>query len=429
MGNGRSALSNYRPSTAREKSPAASEARHAPASWPVHTSPHGMIVGRMRSFFCIALLLAAALLCSQPAPREQVGPLPGGGFLLNSGWRLEPAGKQIPLDTFPMSTALSPDGHYLLVLNGGYKPPTISVLEAATGRETNRVPVADGWLGLTFSPKGDRVYVGGGSRAAVFEFSFADGALEPTRTFTVAPPDKRTHADFIGDVALTPDGRLIYAADLYHDSLVVINPQSGMLIDRVKTGRRPYRILFHPDGKSFFVTHWADGTLGQYDTAGGSLIGRPVRVGAHASDMLWRGSSPEAAPDAAPGATPDAAPGATAETPTGDNAAPPYTARIFVAAANTNNVFSLGVTAAKDVSVVESINLAMTPRQPMGMTPSALGLSADGKRLYVACSDANAAAVVDIAESRSRVEGFIPTGWYPTAVRALAHQEQPGAGR
>jgi DNA-binding beta-propeller fold protein YncE len=117
-----------------------------------------------------------------------------------------------------MATALSPDGRYLLVLNGGYKPPTISVLDAATGREIHRVPVADGWLGLTFSPKGDRVYVSGGSRAAVYEFSFADGALEPTRTFAVVTPDKRTHADFIGDVALTPDGRLIYAAELYHDS-------------------------------------------------------------------------------------------------------------------------------------------------------------------------------------------------------------------
>src|ERR1035441_2336382 len=116
-----------------------------------------MIVSRMRSYFCIALLLAAALLCSHPFPREQVGPLPGGGFLLNSGWRVEPAGKQTPLDTFPMSTALSPDGRYLLVLNGGYNPPSISVLETATGREIHRVRVADGWLGLTFSPKGDRV--------------------------------------------------------------------------------------------------------------------------------------------------------------------------------------------------------------------------------------------------------------------------------
>ena len=32
---------------------------------------------------------------------------------------------------------------FLIVLNGGYKPPCLSVLEAATGRELRRVPVAD----------------------------------------------------------------------------------------------------------------------------------------------------------------------------------------------------------------------------------------------------------------------------------------------
>lgn len=78
------------------------------------------------------LLLAAAYLASQPAPKVQVGPLPDGGFLLNSGWKIKPAGRQVPLDTLPMSSALSPDGKYLLVLNGGYKPPSISVLDLAT---------------------------------------------------------------------------------------------------------------------------------------------------------------------------------------------------------------------------------------------------------------------------------------------------------
>ena len=349
----------------------------------------------MRLFFVVALLLAAALLCSQPSPREQVGPLPTGGFLLNSGWRLEPAGKQIPLDTFPMSTALSPDGRYLLVLNGGYKPPTISVLDAATGRELHRVPVADGWLGLTFSPKGDRVYVSGGSRAAVYEFSFADGALEATRTFPVVPPDKRTHTDFIGDVALTPDGRLIYAAELYHDSVVVINPQSGMIVDRVKTGRRPYRILFHPDGKSFFVTSWADGSVGHYDTASGNQL-TTVRLGPHPTDMLWLAGKREAA---------------EGETP--------WVARLFIAASNTNSVYTLGVSEGKELRLIETINTAMTPRQPAGMTPSALAIGQEGKRLYVVCSDANVVAVADISEERSRVEGFIPTGWYPTAARVL----------
>ena len=197
-------------------------------------------------------------------------------------------------------------------------------------------------------------------------------------------------------MAFSPDGRLLYAADLYRDSVVVINPQSGMVIERYKTGRRPYRILFHPDGKSFFVTHWADGSLGHYDAATGSLL-ETVRIGAHPTDIVWRNGAPT-------------------EPVEGE---PTWVARLFVAAANTNNVYAVAVSSGNQLSVVESINVSMTPRQPLGMTPSALALSPDGKRLYVACSDANAAAVVDVSETRSRVEGFIPAGWYPTAVRAL----------
>ncbi|MEK7406632.1 MAG: bifunctional YncE family protein/alkaline phosphatase family protein [Acidobacteriota bacterium] len=330
------------------------------------------------------LALAAILALAQ----EQVGPLAGGGYLLNSGWRLRPAGRQVTLDTLPMATALAPDGKHLLVLNGGYNPPSISVLDAAAGREIGRAAVADGWLGLALAPKGDRVYVGGGSQAAVFEFSFAGGKLAAERTFAVAG------ASFIGDVALSPGGRLIYAADLYNDSIAVINPQSGMVIERLKTGRRPYRILFHPDGQSFFVSSWADGAVLHHEAETGKLLGR-LRLGPHPTDMVW-GSGLAAEEDK-----------------------PAIPRRLFVAAANTNNVYSIGVTESKELRLVEVINVSMTPRQPAGMTPSGLALSADLKRLYVVCSDANAVAVADVSEAQSRVLGFIPAGWYPTAARVL----------
>ena len=104
----------------------------------------------------IALLALAALVGSQPAPREQVGPLPGGGFLLNSGWRLEPAGREIPLDTLPLATALSPDGKYLLVLHCGYRPPSIAVLDAQTGQQVSTVGLPDAWLGMAFAPNSNR---------------------------------------------------------------------------------------------------------------------------------------------------------------------------------------------------------------------------------------------------------------------------------
>ena len=127
--------------------------------------------------------------------------------------------------------------------------------------------------------------MGGGSQASIYEFSFDEnGKLAPTRTFEIVKGAARSARDFIGDVAISPDGHLLYACDLYHDAIVVVNPQSGIVIDRFKTGRRPYRILFNPDGKSFFVTSWADGSLYHHQTGNGALV-QTLRLGAHPTDM------------------------------------------------------------------------------------------------------------------------------------------------
>ena len=166
------------------------------------------------------VLSLVAILGSQPAPREQVGPLPGGGFLLNSGWRIDPRGKQMPLDTSPMSTALSPDGKYLLVLNGGYRPPSISVIETASGRVTVSVPGCRraGWA----SPSRPRATA---STWAAAPAPPSSNSPSPTAKLTagahlpvVPQAQARPTQDFIGDVAFSPDGRLLYAADLYRDS-------------------------------------------------------------------------------------------------------------------------------------------------------------------------------------------------------------------
>ena len=64
---------------------------------------------------------------------------------------------------------------------------------------------------------------------------------------------------------------LIFAAALYRNSIFVVNPQTGAVTEEWKSGPRPYRLLFHPDGKSYFVTSWADGHLYQHDAATGGL--------------------------------------------------------------------------------------------------------------------------------------------------------------
>ena len=257
-----------------------------------------------RVALAVAFISLAALLSSQPAPREQVGPLPGGGFLLNSGWRLDPVGKQVPLDTLPMSTALSPDGNYLLVLNGGYRPPSHQRARYRLRRASSAsVPVPDGWLGLAFAPKGDRVYVGGGSQGRRLRIHLrrrhADARRAPS---PLVPQASAAAAISSATWPSRPTAACSTPPSSTSDSVAVINPQSGMVIDRFKTGRRPYRILFHPDGKSFFVTHWADGSLGHYDAANGSLLARrAARRASHRHGVARRRPGRSRAPASPPG--------------------------------------------------------------------------------------------------------------------------------
>ncbi len=350
-------------------------------------------------FVIPATLGLALIMTSQPARQLLVGAQEDGSAILPNGWRVKAAGTQVALETFPMSSALSKDGRFLAVLTGGYKPPTITILAADTLGEIDKIQLDDAWLGLKFSPDNKFLYVGGGSRAKVHELAFdtASGKLKPSRQFIAATEAERKSDDFIGDVTTSPDGRLVFAADIFHNRILVINPQSGRVIEKFKTGRRPYKILFHPDGQSYFVSSWADATVYQHNTSTGEQLNK-VTVAAHPTDMLISDRKSEGAEDE-------------------DNK---WKYRLFVTAANTNLVFSVAVSEAKDLRQLESINIAMSPRQPAGMTPTALSLNADQTKLYVICSDANAAAVVDLTEAKSRVAGFVPTGWYPTAARAMA---------
>lgn len=345
----------------------------------------------------VVLAAGASLLLSQPEPRERVGPRPDGTVLLSTGWVLKPAGRQIELSTFPMASAVSPDGKFIVVLNGGYRKPSLISFHAESMQQIDTREVDDAWLGISFAPSGGVFYVSGGSTSSVFEFALsAEGKIEARRTFPIVPEGKRTHADFVGDVALSPDGRLIYAAALYRDSIWVINPQSGMVIKRVPSARRPSRILFPPDGKTYFVTGWADGTLYQHDTESGDVRNR-ISLGLQPTDLVWR---PKQSGDQ-------------------QNETTNFDARLYVTTSGTNQVVVVGVTEERSLKLAERINVTLQPYSPAGMTPSAVALSKNMDRLYVACSDANALAVVDLTGERATVMGFVPTAWYPTSVRAL----------
>jgi YVTN family beta-propeller protein len=346
------------------------------------------------------LLVTAMVACGLPAAgqgtgRVQPGPLENGLFLLPTGWAIYPAGRHAPLPGFPLASAASRDGRHLLILSRAASGGALSLVDVAGEREVQRILLPGAGFGLALNAKGDRVYAAGGFAAAIYEFALTDGKLTAGRRFLLVPRAKRTDRHFAGDVALSPDGRFLYVASLFEDRILVLNAATGLAVSSIRTGRRPFRILPHADGKSLFVTSWADGRLFHYAVEEGAELAS-LRLGPQPMDMVWRSGKPEHTEEEVD-----------------------WTARLFVAGSGSNVLYTVGVTEAKDMRLLETVNLALTPQQPAGMMPTALSLSPDRSRLYAACSGANSIAVVEVAGLRAVPLGFLPSGWWPSGVRQL----------
>ncbi len=349
----------------------------------------------MRRLLGIAagLLVGGALIWSQREhlnlrPDAKVGPIEEG-FMLPTGWMVRPAGRQVPLETLPLASRPTADGESLVIVQSGYNTPRLSLHSARDGSEISRLELKDSFHGLALD--GDTVYVAGGTTRGVYEIAIERKRLVERRLL----PASSERDSFIGDVVLSPDRRLLYASDITGNAILVLDRSGKDPVWRIPTVRMPYRILFHPSGRQFLVTSWSDAAVARHDNASGKILQR-VPLGSHTTDMIWQHPPPDASPRRAEQGL-----------------------RLFVAAAHTNDVYLLSSRSDGELTAIERVSVALSPRQPAGMTPSALSLSADGKFLYVACSDANAVAVADVSGAMSRVVGFVPTGWYPTEAKPL----------
>jgi DNA-binding beta-propeller fold protein YncE len=75
------------------------------------------------------------------------------------------------------------------------------------------------------------------------------------------------------------------------------------------------------------------------------------------------------------------------------------------------------------VVVAAAIAVSLVGRQPdgsLGSAPNAIAVSQDGRTLYVANGGNNAIAVVEPG-SHDPIRGFIPVGWFPTALALTAN--------
>jgi YVTN family beta-propeller protein len=319
-----------------------------------------------------------------PDRTARPGPSGQGVTLLPNGWHIAPAGRHLNAGDLPLAMAVHPDGHHLVITNNGWSKPSLRVVDLDRWQVTQALPLENAWLGLVWHPDGRRLFSSGAADNSIREIEWRGEQLVAGRTLTIGPAQKKVDDErlenpgFVAGLALSPDGRVLYAAQVYGETVTAMDVETGRLVARAPLPAEAYGVLVSPDGRTVYVSVWGGSRVSVLEAQTLRPLAEIV-VGEH--------------------------PNAMAMTKDGR--------RLFVACANTNAVW---VVDPEQRRVREQVGIALRPGAPPGSTPNAIVLSPDEQTLLVANADNNTVAVVGVGASESRVRGFIPTGWYPTGV-------------
>src|SRR3984893_5122258 len=220
--------------------------------------------------------------------------------------------------------------------------------------------------------------------APIYEFTYKDGRLSDQPTGGLVETVDAKNVWWSG-VAYLPGKHLVYAANrgtgLGPSNVVVFDTTKRQIITRIPVEINPYATVLSKDGRRLFVSNWASESVSVIDTGTNRVI-RTLHVGMNPNDMKLSADG-----------------------------------RLFVACSNDNTIHVIDT---NTLEVVERLSTTLTPFAPEGSTPDAIEIDNKRKLLYVANADNNSIAVIRIAvRGHSAVIGFIPTGWYPSAL-ALA---------
>ncbi|GAA3994004.1 hypothetical protein GCM10022408_00150 [Hymenobacter fastidiosus] len=299
--------------------------------------------------------------------------------LLPNGWKLSPAGRQVPLGDLPLNLIVSADGRLAAVTNNGYGANTIQLLDPASGAILSEQKVPAAWVGLAFGADNKMLYASGGQHNRIHCFRIEDRTLVPDSALVLGA---RWPKQKIGVAGLAADARRerLYAVTREDSALYTFDLRTRRLVQRTRLPAEAYTAVLAPDGTALYVSLWGGAAVAIVDPATLQVVAS-VPVESHPNDMVL----------------------------TRDGR------RLFVANANSNSVSVLDTRARR---VLETLSTSLYSPAPAGSTPNGVALSADEQQLFIANADNNCLAVFDVATPGvSKSLGFVPTGWYPTAVR------------
>src|ERR1700743_1574479 len=101
---------------------------------------------RLKPLLTMVLIFVGGWACAQVpgkvANSEQV--------LLPNGWKLSPAGRQVPLGDLPLNIQLSASGKLLAVTNNGQSTQSVQLIDPKNEKLLDERIISKSWYGLAF---------------------------------------------------------------------------------------------------------------------------------------------------------------------------------------------------------------------------------------------------------------------------------------
>jgi YVTN family beta-propeller protein len=339
----------------------------------------------------------------------QVGPSADGEHLVPTGQLVRPAGATIAFRGRPVDLTLSPDGRRLYVKdNRG-----LVVLDAQTWRLLQELPFPNektggSMHGLAVRRDGKRVYVTTAQQTLYEAEVLDEGTLAWRRSLFLPGPHGKDDAHATG-IALSADGTRAFVCLSRNNSVGIVDLEGSKLVREIPVGVAPFAVVLTRDETRAYVSNWG-GRQPTKDERTAPSSGTPTLVDARGIAS----SGTVAAIDLGRGKM-------VAEVSVGLHPAGLALDReeslLYVANANSDTISVIDTHAMR---VQHTVLVRPDLHLPFGSGTNALALSSDGRTLFAANAGNNAVAVLAVGERQAApvVRGFIPTGWYPGAVRA-----------
>jgi YVTN family beta-propeller protein len=328
-----------------------------------------------------------------------LGKQPAGFYLLPTNQLLRPWGEQAVIPGRPVDLAFDSGKRVLAVLN----TRSVNLFDGSTGTTLAEIRArSTSYTGLAFRPGDRELWASETTRSG-------PDSILVAQLSELGMPGKVEHIELKGHpvpsgIAFSKDGKTVYVAFSRNNSLAVMDAETRTVQREITVGMAPFGVAVAKGSGKVYVSNRGGRHAATADTtapsSGSAIVTDPITGSSITGSITAVDPETWSTRESAVGLAPSA-----------------------VTLSPDEKTLAVNNSHSDSISLVDMVSLARKdvkipawPEGTFGSQPIGATFAPDGKTLYVACGGNNAVAILRLDGKNWKVQGAVPTGWFPTAI-------------